>query len=621
MTASVMMSEAATHTMPYEDLPQVYRAALDRMAIDLVDPSSPRGVVVAGDPSSGKTFLIGLLSSNADRWCTPAGEVLEVLPLPDDGDVEIAPHGGRMVCYATDNMDAAREVWENSGHRVRLVVEVNTQQYNTVEEGRWPRRWSSWRLVDMSDLLLNRKTLVDFLSLSAHDLVMDSCGSDIDRGTVSKIVGKFVATNPDLVVDIPGSRKVICLPPAFWAEIIRRVVTLQHMQGATFSSVMATELSDTRELVSAYIDYQDPDREDDSPFGVLLRASITDDDDDAEGAVTKTPADMSGRNATFSSTSTLPSRLSERIVGQDAAVAAVCKGLLIPAVGLGNHSRPLRSMLFLGPTGVGKTQLALTVADQLMVEPMHVVRIDMSEFSSEHQVSRLFGAPPGYVGFSQGGILTTQVTSHPWSVVLLDEVEKAHPDVWSAFLQVLDAGRMTDGKGQEVDFTHTVVVMTSNVGARDLTGAPLGFSAGDMSARDASARAAMRDTFPPEFINRIDDVVTFSALSPDSLAAICRAEIADVSSRVRSEWGIVLSEPDDDVVQAVIRGSQVDRYGAREVQRRVSETVSVPVAQCMFGRDIARVEPGSRTCQGVVSLSVDGDGSVAVQWEENGGLS
>ena len=213
--------------------------------------------------------------------------------------------------------------------------------------------------------------------------------------------------------------------------------------------------------------------------------------------------------------------LHERVVGQDEAVKAVARAIRRGRVGLKDPKRPIGSFLFLGPTGVGKTELCKSLAEAMFGDENAMIRIDMSEYMERHTVSRLIGSPPGYVGHEEGGQLTEKVRRKPYSVVLFDEIEKAHEDVWNILLQLLDDGRITDSQGRTVDFKNTVIVMTSNIGARSLTamGSKLGFSAEerdsdpDAEKKFETAReqvmAELRQTFRPEFLNRIDDIIVF----------------------------------------------------------------------------------------------------------------
>jgi ATP-dependent Clp protease ATP-binding subunit ClpC len=268
---------------------------------------------------------------------------------------------------------------------------------------------------------------------------------------------------------------------------------------------------------------------------------------------------------------TLEDDLHRRVVGQDAAVGIVSDTVRRARVGLAGGDQPLGTFLFLGPTGVGKTELVKALAERLFGTEKALVRIDMSEYRAPHTVARLIGSPPGYVGYGDGGQLTEPVRRRPYSVVLLDEIEKAHPEVWNVLLQVMDDGRLTDGEGRTVDFTNTVLVMTSNLGAgRARRG--IGFTASEPAAADDAMRAAAKEAFLPEFLNRIDETVTFHALSPEHVERIAEAMVARVADRLRTERGIELTvEPE--LMARLAREGFDDEFGARPLQRHVRRTL------------------------------------------------
>src|SRR6201997_1189860 len=228
-------------------------------------------------------------------------------------------------------------------------------------------------------------------------------------------------------------------------------------------------------------------------------------------------------------------RLRERVIGQDQALQAVANAIRRSRSGLSDPNRPIGSFLFRGPAGVGKTELARAVAEFLFDDERAIVRLDMSEYMEKHSVARMIGAPPGYVGYEEGGQLTEQVRRRPYSVVLLDEIEKAHPDVFNVLLQILDEGRLTDGKGRTVDFRNTVIIMTSNIGSTAI----FELAAKDPKKAREQAMAALRELFPPEFLNRIDDIVIFNPLGREQLEEIVDLQLADVKKRL-SERKITL---------------------------------------------------------------------------------
>ena len=224
--------------------------------------------------------------------------------------------------------------------------------------------------------------------------------------------------------------------------------------------------------------------------------------------------------------------LHQRVVGQDEAVRLVADAIRRSRAGLADPNRPYGSFLFLGPTGVGKTELCKALADFLFDSDEHMIRIDMSEFMEKHSVARLIGAPPGYVGYEEGGYLTEAVRRKPYSVILLDEIEKAHPDVFNVLLQVLDDGRMTDGQGRTVDFKNTVIVMTSNIGSHEIQRLSADPVLNDVDLIKEAVLAEVRKAFRPEFINRIDEIVVFHALDRSTSRAIAGIQLASLERRL-----------------------------------------------------------------------------------------
>ena len=264
-------------------------------------------------------------------------------------------------------------------------------------------------------------------------------------------------------------------------------------------------------------------------------------------------------------------RLREQVIGQDEAVSAVSNAIRRARVGLGDPDRPLGSFLFMGPTGVGKTHLAKSLAEFLFDDANAMARIDMSEYMEKHTVSRLIGAPPGYVGYDEGGQLTETVRRHPYCVILLDEVEKAHPEVFNVLLQMLDDGRMTDGQGRTVDFKNTVVIMTSNIGSQWISDALL-----EGKEIRRKVMEAVQSHFPPEFLNRIDDLVIFDRLDIDELKRIVTLELTQLSHRfAEKEMTLVLSESAND---ALVKRGFDPVYGVRPLRRTIQRDILNPLA-------------------------------------------
>jgi ATP-dependent Clp protease ATP-binding subunit ClpB len=269
----------------------------------------------------------------------------------------------------------------------------------------------------------------------------------------------------------------------------------------------------------------------------------------------------------------LDDRLHERVVGQDEAVQAIANAVRRSRAGLQDPNRPIGSFIFLGPTGVGKTELARALAEFLFDDESHMVRVDMSEYMEKHAVSRLIGAPPGYVGYDEGGQLTEAVRRRPYSVVLFDEIEKAHPDVFNTLLQLLDDGRLTDGHGRTVDFRNTVIIMTSNVGSH-LVG-----DAGDWEAKGVRERVLeeLRRTFRPEFLNRVDDIVVFHKLGRGEIGRIVELQLGRLRKLLRDRQLEIELVPEATAFLAE-RGYD-PAYGARPLKRAIMRYIQDPLAK------------------------------------------
>ncbi|MGH9586515.1 MAG: ATP-dependent chaperone ClpB [Acidobacteriaceae bacterium] len=271
----------------------------------------------------------------------------------------------------------------------------------------------------------------------------------------------------------------------------------------------------------------------------------------------------------------MESRLRERVIGQDDALKTVANAIRRSRAGLSDPKRPIGSFIFLGPTGVGKTETARALAEFLFDDEQSMVRIDMSEYMEKHAVARLIGAPPGYVGYDEGGQLTEAVRRRPYSVVLFDEIEKAHPDVFNVLLQVLDDGRLTDSKGRTVDFKNTVLIMTSNLGSQALQGESLTTEAAFDRARD-QVMEVLRQSFRPEFLNRVDDIVIFRPLGEDQLSRIVGLRLKDLE-RLLADRDITIELTDEARHQLLMTG--YDRaYGARPLKRAIQRLVQDPLA-------------------------------------------
>ena len=280
----------------------------------------------------------------------------------------------------------------------------------------------------------------------------------------------------------------------------------------------------------------------------------------------------------------LEDELHKRVIGQDEAVLAVAEAVIRARSGLKDPKRPIGSFLFLGPTGVGKTELARALAEFLFDDERAMVRIDMSEYQEKHSVSRLIGAPPGYVGYDEGGQLTEAVRRRPYSVVLFDEIEKAHQDVFNALLQVLDDGRLTDGQGRTVDFKNVIVILTSNIGSHRILDYRGAFEGEEYRKMKEAVLGELRVAFRPEFLNRLDEIIVFHALSEEHLKEIVEIQLAGL--RARLEERKVQLELTDAARTRLVRSGYDPSYGARPLKRAIQREIETPLAKKILGGEV-----------------------------------
>lgn len=289
----------------------------------------------------------------------------------------------------------------------------------------------------------------------------------------------------------------------------------------------------------------------------------------------------------------LDETLHKRVVGQDDAVRVVSDAIIRARAGIKDPNRPIGSFIFLGPTGVGKTELAKTLAEALFDDERNIIRIDMSEYMEKHTVSRLIGAPPGYVGYDEGGQLTEAVRHRPYSVILLDEIEKAHPDIFNVLLQILDDGRLTDGKGRVVNFKNTIIIMTSNLGSHEI------LESKDYDEANAKVRELLKQYFRPEFLNRVDDIVVFKALQKDQVRNIAAILLERLGKRLEKQVKIHLTWTDEALQELADKGFD-PQFGARPLRRLITHTVETALSRDIIAGTIREGD--------TVTIGYDGNG-------------
>lgn len=612
------LADRAGAVVAYDKMPKQFREYLDSFAVTVLDPNLGK-TIVTGSPTVGKSFLINQLYYNREVFTERAKlNRLEFVNVPLEHVSLVAQNAiGRWVDYVelcmnihdlplsdlifvTESLDAAVGITGVGG---RVVLEASQHTLHTIHQHEMSgmiKQWNSWETIDVDTTFLDKSTMIEILAQAHLDAInTDYPEINLTRKHIALLMDRCIREG-ELTISEEMSEEyagLILVQPGIMARVLFRFASI-----LAFDSTMRNSkgvLNYARAIKETFASFEELFYNSFKDF--LEFADGPDEDDDAlrqfiEGnlppgiQVLQFPSPQKGKKgkeeadtpeaANFSNIKTLQERLEKSVLGQSEQIAEVVNGLKIAAAGLNAETKPLRSLLFLGPTGVGKTQLSLSLAEELMEAKLPVERIDMSEFGAAHEASKLLGAPPGYVGHESGGVLTNFVKEHPRSVVILDEIEKAHPKVWDSFLQILDAGRMTDSHGDTVDFSKTIIVMTSNLGADRIKRANMGFSTSTheeaYKARVADAKTivkrAVEDEFRPEMVNRIDQIVVFNELPTDILHKVIAKEISHASEKLTAR-GYTLTKPRVDILDHIAGLSDVSKYGAREVQRVVGANI------------------------------------------------
>lgn len=613
-TATFLNDVSKSEKIELAKLPEPTRNMIDDLAANVMDLDN-FNTIVLGYPLSGKSFLIEQLAYNIDEYRKKNGSnEIHFIYVTDVDMIELSTTENLKklqnelmkslncnpsdLCFVTESVEASiylSTVLSSS----RTILEVNIDSFAEVIMSTSPsvaKIWSSHQVVDANQVYCTMGELLDLLDNTILKRLNEKFPNSLHKDQVADFIKYCMKQMPDLVQNLKG-RKVIVVPPGVWATVVRKLMAnLTYSQGKSvknkngeivFSKVMKKTLEDCEELfgnlMSSGIGNKDLSvlKELSLPEEIMNILSMEEREGRIGGKIHKkevTPLE-------FKDVSTLSDRLKNNIFGQDEAVEKVGESFIVPAAGLNDHNKPVRSFLFLGPTGVGKTQLALELAKELSNKELNVVRIDMSEYQQEHSSAKLYGSPPGYVGYEDGGHLTSAVAEHPHSIVLLDEIEKAHEKIWDSFLQVLDSGRMTDGRGNVIDFTQTIVIMTSNIGAVEAARSKAGFAGlGNVNSNNESKEMRsiivnkLEETMKPELINRIDDVVYFNAIDSSTAKTIIDKEINVIRDRLSSR-SVKLADPDIEVVDFILDKADIKKYGAREIKRIVYKNISENIAR------------------------------------------
>ena len=481
---------------------------------------------------------------------------------------------GELQCIGASTLDEYRQYIEKDGALERRFQKVLVEPPS---------------VDDSIHILSNiRSKYEEFHNVSYSDEAITSCVKLSDR----YITDRFLPDKAIDVMDEVGARvhlKNIHVPKHI-EEIEKKIEEIKDYKNAAVKNQQyerAADLRDDEMKLSRQLEQAKAQWEDDAKN---QRFPVTD-EDIAEVIAMMTGIPVKRMNQSESKKLVqMPEDLKGSVIGQDQAILKISKAIQRNRVGLKDPSKPIGTFIFLGPTGVGKTELAKTLARYMFDSEDSLIRIDMSEYMEKFSISRLIGAPPGYVGYEEGGQLTEKVRRKPYSVILLDEIEKAHPDVYNILLQVLDDGQLTDGMGRKIDFKNTLIIMTSNIGVRQLKdfGQGVGFqtNARQEAAEDNSKSViqnALKKTFSPEFLNRIDDVVIFNALEKEQIAQIIDISLKDLYKRLRGmNFTLVLS---DEAKAFVAEKGYDPQFGARPLNRAIQKYIEDPLAEAILNEN------------------------------------
>lgn len=613
----------------YEFLPKNMRNCVDNLAKELLRKEQGR-VVVIGAPFVGKTSIVKHFAKNIDLYLpsTPLNN-LYILNLSRIQDMQLSETNGlrtfldsiclslhcdlQEICLYTESIDFAGYV-HASNIPVKIILEINMPTYIKMVENEnqgLSKVWGTYENVNADFALPTLKELERNLNI-LKDEISINIDSDIPEDSVSRFLRSFINKIPDKIVyqllddedDDEDSETILnirekfdnCvkIPIGLWSKAFNDTITHYTFSQEKYDNEddrfdEALQVSFEKNLIPFVEAIENFDSDGESVLAQVLGSSeehsvhviqmgmVGDDDEDEDD-----DTEIDTTPFKFSEISSLSKRLKKSIIGQNEAVENVAESFAVPAVGINDPLRPIRSFLFLGPTGVGKTQLAKSLAEEVSDDELNVIRLDMSEYSQSHEAVKLLGSPAGYVGYQDGGILTKQVQKHPKSLIILDEVEKAHPKTWDTFLQILDAGRLTDNHGKVVDFTKTIIVLTSNLGAKE--GAQESFGFFNESTSKSRIMRKVEEFFKPEFINRIDDIVVFHPLSIESAKEIVKREIGIVSHRLKNK-GLKIKSVSDSLIDFIIKDSGFQKYGARDIQRAVFRNISQPLAKAILKKN------------------------------------
>lgn len=626
----IYLDHVTTNKISYDELVEPIRSNIWEMSSILFDDNYGH-LMVVGKERTGKSFLIEQMAYNAEQLAENFKKDrlwfyrVDIEDITSDINISMINFlkvmknihhiSSKNIVFVTESPNVAY-ILRKAFPGLKIVFELSDDMLGNLissQNKNGDKIWSSgFEIFSMDDEKLSKDDLIDSLCKNVLSEQSDSSPIHFTKRHVIKIVNYFINFMQEEIINDNG---IMLLPTGLWvSEIWRRFVAkvgfLKREYGKKNETVSETKIVNeaiNKTFTSFNENFLLVDKDDDLNSDITIQdlffGKSQDGDDKSDGSKKAAIKDID-----FVDMKTFEKNLKSKIIGQDNIIEKVVEDIAVASVGMTEDNRPLRSFVFLGPTGVGKTELAKQIANSVATTPLPIKRIDMSEYSDSSSVSKFVGSAPGYIGYQEGGQLTEFVKDNPCSVVLLDEVEKAHPDVWDIFLQVLDAGRMTSGKGEEVDFSKTIIILTSNLGMKEASKNYLGFDSHseekDYKNRkinfDLSAKKAMKNFFKIEFINRIDRILVFNELSRDSIKKILDLEIERVKEKMSKRNFELKGKTPNSVINKLIKESDVSEFGAREIKRVVYDEIRKPIAL-----EMARNENNRR-----LKLTLDENGDI-----------
>lgn len=589
----VPFSDVSMPERPFDEIPEPIMDAMRKVNRNLNYKVRPRSIIVYGESGSGKTFMLNQLAYHINEF-NGSNVHRTVKFIGADYVNRIMTGDGSLTAFG---LQAAAAINETNTDRHLIIVVPDLHLFLLLIS---KCRNTSFILEADDDMLshamANHSSQVDkieavqvnnkmkwkeFLN-EAHRANIALAGQyDVKpvsnvavKAFIEELIRQVYPTHPESFRSI----EEIEIPIGYVLERIEYMYAwLMESDGKPINAKTARTIAREAFNDSPIVDEDDFDDDD------MIMSMLNDELHNKKDKKQK-PA----KTLKYNDPLHLADRLKTTVVNQDKAIDMVSKAILIDAAGMKPKDKPVASFLFLGPSGVGKTQLAKSLADTLFEKPVNLVRIDCSEFNDKHTAARLFGAPPGYVGYDNGGELTNAVREHPQSVVLLDEVEKAHPDIWNTFLQVFDDARLTDGQGETTDFSHCVFILTGNLGTKEAENMKTaGFGESTVNDEETVYMKAMRDFFRPEFINRLDGICVFNKLRREDYARIVRIKLHEISGIIKDNYGKKVDfNVSDAAMDGILIKARSMNLGAREIDHVLKSNVVLPMAENILSGDI-----------------------------------